>query len=90
MTLVNEEALFIQQDLKDLNAILEMRFGEVPAEVLDIMTNIRDLNRLQRLILVACNTPDWKVFVEELQEGEGAYRLTGERFNPLGMTSNEG
>lgn len=81
---------FVKQDQEDLTAILNMRFGEIPAEIALRIEGLHDLNQLQRLIIVACNAPDWKVFTEELDEGVQAYKLTGERFNPLGVTSMEG
>ncbi|MBN3526485.1 hypothetical protein [Paenibacillus apiarius] len=81
---VNQEEAFLKQDREDLLALLAIRFGTVPAETTKTIEQIQDFNRLQRLILAACNVPEWKVFQEELQEDEGSYRLLGERFNPLG------
>ncbi|BFH54105.1 hypothetical protein J6TS7_07150 [Paenibacillus dendritiformis] len=83
MELYQEEA-FLQQDRADLLALLSIRFGTVPDETADKIGQIRDFNRLQRLILAACNVPEWKLFEEELEEGEGSSRLVWERFNPIG------
>lgn len=84
MGLINEES-FMQQDREDLLAILNMRFGEITADVLQMIEEQNDLNILQRLILVASNAPVIDVFLEEIREGDQAYKLTGERYNPMGL-----
>lgn len=78
-----QEEAFLQQDRADLLALLAIRFGTVPAGAADKIGEIGDLNRLQRLILAACNVPEWKLFEEELEEGEASRRFVGERFNPI-------
>ncbi len=84
MGLINEES-FMQQDREDLLAILNMRFGEITADVLQMIEEQKDLNTLQRLILVASNAPVIDVFLEEIREGDQAYKLIGERYNPMGL-----
>ncbi|GJM79876.1 hypothetical protein HMSSN139_23720 [Paenibacillus sp. HMSSN-139] len=78
-----ELELFARQDREDLLAVLQMRFGEPDDEVKAKIASMGQLDELQRLILAACNAPAWNVFTEELWAGEGAFKLTGERFNPL-------
>lgn len=79
----HELELFAKQDREDLLAVLEMRFGELGDDVKARIASIDQLDELQRLILAACNASAWSVFAEELQAGGGAFKLTGERFNPL-------
>ncbi|MGG6312107.1 hypothetical protein [Paenibacillus macerans] len=78
-----ELELFVSQDREDLLAVLEMRFGMPGPEVRERVASIRSLDELQRLILAACNASDWSVFAEELQAEAGAFKLAGERFNPV-------
>lgn len=82
MFLFEKEAEFVQ-DREDLIAVLQMRFGDIPPGVIQNIYDLNDLDTLERLILVAANAPSFKVFLEELEEGSGAYRITGERFNPI-------
>lgn len=82
MFLFEKEADFVQ-DREDLLALLQMRFGEVPPSVIQNIYDLNDLDTLERLILVAANAPSFKIFLEELEEGSGAFRITGERFNPI-------
>lgn len=81
---LGEEEMFLRQDREDLREILTMRFGDIPEDVNTQIEHITDLNQLQRLILVACNSLDLRVFTEELGEPDQSFKLTGERFNPLG------
>jgi hypothetical protein len=83
-----EEESDMVQDREDLLSILRMRFGEVDPEVVENVYALKDLNTIERLILVAANAPTFNVFLEELQE-EGSFRIVGERFNPL-STFKEG
>jgi hypothetical protein len=73
---------FLEQDRKDLLALLRMRFETIPPEVVAQIDRIDQLDTLQRLILVAANAADWQVFLEELQAGNQAFKIAGERFNP--------
>lgn len=78
-----EEEAHLVDDREDLITVLKIRFGELPTHLTEAVYNISDLQTLERLILVAANAPDIHVFIEELEEGEGAFKLTGERFNPI-------
>jgi hypothetical protein len=84
-----EDADFVQ-DREDLIAVLRMRFGRVPAGVIDAIYKTNDMNTLERLILVAANAPTLQVFLEELEEGSGSFRILGERFNPINSLDEEG
>jgi len=76
------EANFVQ-DREDLIQILRMRFGEIAPGIIEKIYEISDLDTLERLILVAANAPTLRIFLEELEAGEGSFRLVGERFNPI-------
>lgn len=89
MSLNNDEQ-YLDVDRGDLKAILDMRFGESPLEITHKIDHIQDLNQLQRLIIVACNAPEWNVFLEELYQDDQANKLVGDRFNPMGITSMKG
>lgn len=78
-----EADAMLVDDREDLIAVLQMRFSNIPGEVVQRIYEIDDLNALQRLILVAANAPDWQVFMEELGTFKGSYRLVGESFNPI-------
>ncbi|WP_106497466.1 hypothetical protein [Lentibacillus sp. Marseille-P4043] len=84
-----EDANFVQ-DREDLIAVLKMRFGEIPSGVIDAIYKTNDMNTLERLILVAANAPTLKIFLEELEEGSGSFRILGERFNPINSLSEKG
>lgn len=78
-----KEADFIQ-DREDLISVLQMRFGNVPPSVIQKIYDINELDSLERLILVAANAPEFKIFLEEIEEGSEGFRIIGERFNPIG------
>jgi hypothetical protein len=84
----DEEMLALDQ--ADVLEILRMRFHTIPAEIVNKIKAIRQLDVLQRLILVAANAADWQVFLEELREGETSFRLLGERFDPTEHTTRRG
>lgn len=77
-----ENADFVQ-DREDLISVLRMRFGDINPGVIESIYELNDLDSLERLILVAANAPSLKIFLEELEEGEGSFRIMGERFNPI-------
>lgn len=77
-----ENAGFVQ-DREDLLSVLRMRFGDLNPGVIESVYELNDLDTLERLILVAANAPSLKVFLEELEEGSGSFRIMGERFNPI-------
>ncbi|MDQ6597598.1 hypothetical protein E2K98_05895 [Bacillus salipaludis] len=77
-----DDALLVD-DREDLIAVLRMRFGSIPGEMIEDIYGIVDMNALQRLILSAANAANWDVFLEEFNEGRDSFRLLGEKFNPL-------
>ena len=77
------EKLMLKQDLEDLLALLEMRFGTIPPDVYAEIGRIDKLDTMQRLILVAANAADWNVFVQELKAGDGAFKLVGDHLSPI-------
>lgn len=83
------EAGFVQ-DREDLLALLKMRFDSIPPGVVEAIYHIDSLDDLERLILVAANAPTFKIFLEELEEGRGSFRIMGERFNPIETTTERG
>jgi len=78
---MENEAMLIE-DREDLIGILRMRFGSISGEMIEKIYNINDNNTIERLILVAANAPTFEIFIEELKEGNWAFKITGERFNP--------
>jgi hypothetical protein len=73
----------LQIDQEDLLAVLSMRFGAVPEDIQTRIATATELDTLERLILVAANVPDWESFMEELDAGSRAFRLVGQRYDPL-------
>lgn len=82
MFLFEDEANIVE-DREDLLSILKMRFGEIPPKVIEEIYDVTSYETLERLILVASNVPSLKIFLEELKEGEGSFRILGDRFNPI-------
>lgn len=85
-----EEDAGLVQDREDLISVLKMRFGTIPSEVIEDIYGLNDLETLERLILAAANAPSFTIFLEELAEGTGTFRLVGERFNPLHSNMERG
>jgi len=85
-----EQEAQIGEDRQDLIEILHMRFGTLPPKVEERLYQLDDFETIERLILVAANAPTLQVFFEELKEGTEAFKLVGERFNPLQSLSREG
>lgn len=85
-----EEDAGLVGDREDLISVLKMRFGYLPPKVIEDIYKLNDLKTLERLILVAANAPSLKIFLEELEEGEGSFRITGDRFNPIESMVKEG
>lgn len=77
-----ENETMLIEDREDLIGILRMRYGSISGELIEKIYNINDNNTIERLILVAANAPTFEIFIEELKEGDGAFKITGERFNP--------
>ncbi|WP_186577038.1 hypothetical protein [Aquibacillus kalidii] len=79
-----EEESAIGQDREDLIELLKMRFGsEVSPELLETIYQLNSFETIERLILVAANAPNLAIFTEELLEGDGNFKIVGERFNPI-------
>jgi hypothetical protein len=78
-----EEDAELVRDREDLIAVLRMRFGKISPEMIDHIYELNDLDTLERLILAAANASELAIFQEELEAGEGSFRLVGDRFNPL-------
>ncbi|SFD77468.1 hypothetical protein SAMN05216238_10430 [Lentibacillus persicus] len=89
MFLFEDEANIVE-DREDLISVLKMRFGDIPPKVIEEIYAISSYETLERLILVASNVPSLKVFLEELKEGEGSFRILGDRFNPIEAQSEGG
>jgi len=79
---MQNEAMLVA-DREDLIAVLRMRFGDVPPEMIQEIYQIDLLDELQRLILAAANVPSWEVFLKEFANREGAFRIAGDLYNPL-------
>jgi len=78
-----ESDSMLVEDREDLIALLRMRFGQIPGEMIEKIYEMNDMNTLQRLILAAANAASFEIFVGELEEGVGPVRIAGEDFNPL-------
>ena len=70
-------------DREDLISLLRMRFGDIEPEIIEAVYELDDLATIDRLILVAANAPNLEIFLEELEEGEGSFKIMGDRFNPI-------
>lgn len=75
-------AEMLRIDREDLLTVLTMRFGAVPEPVRTRIAACHDTATLERLILVAANTPGWERFLSELEAGTAAFRLVGEALEP--------
>ena len=75
-------------DRRDLLALLDMRFGTVPQEVLAAIADIEDVSQIDHLILVAANAASWVDFIREVQEP--GFRIVGQGFDPLPETDGDG
>lgn len=74
-------------DREDLLAILTIRYGTVPSEVRERIEACRDLDTLERLVLVAANVPTWDVFLAELTAASDEFKVVGARFDPLSSST---
>ena len=75
------------EDRFDLIVLLEMRFGEVPREVVTVISAIDDFSQVDHLILVAANAAGWDEFLSELHQP--GFRIAGQGFDPLNQVSPE-
>lgn len=89
MFLFENEASFVD-DREDLLAILKMRFGDIPPGIIQAIYDIKEYDAIERLILVASNVPNFEIFIEELEEGSGSFRILGDRFNPIQSFNEKG
>jgi hypothetical protein len=78
-----ESEQYLVQDREELLYILRMRFGDIAPGIIEAIYDVHDLHTLERLILIAANAPTLKVFLEELEAGQGSFKIVGERFNPV-------
>lgn len=78
-----EKESMLVEDREDLIAVIQMRFGNVPGEMIEEIYQIDDSQSLQRLILAAANAHSFEVFLDELKNGRDSFRIAGEEFNPL-------
>ncbi len=75
------------EDRGDLIALLKMRFGAVPSELMTALSAINDFSQIDHLILVAANASGWSEFISEVcQPG---FRIVGQGFDPLRKTLSE-
>lgn len=72
-------------DRFDLIALLEMRFGDVPSDVMDTVSAIDDFSQIDHLILVAANAAGWNEFLSEIHQP--GFRIVGQGFDPLSQVS---
>ncbi|WP_232699247.1 hypothetical protein [Brevibacillus daliensis] len=79
----HEEDDLLAMDKEDVLEVLRIRFGDVPEDISNKINEIKKLDAMQRLIMVAANASNYNVFLEELLAGEASYKLLGERFDPL-------
>ncbi|WP_085992614.1 hypothetical protein [Oceanobacillus senegalensis] len=73
----------LAQDREDLIQVLRMRFGDVAPGIIEKVYEMNELDTIERLILAAANAPSLSIFIEELEAGDGSFKLVGERFNPI-------
>lgn len=78
-----EEENMLFDDREDLIALLQMRFGKLSGELIEKIYEIKEMNTLQRLILLAANAADWPVFLEEFYAVKDSFQLADETFTPL-------
>lgn len=79
----------LKSDATDLLGILNTRFGSIAQDVQLKITEISDLDVMDRLFLVAVNAASMAVFVTELFEGQHSFKIIGEDFNPLAKAKEE-
>ncbi|MDA8204654.1 MAG: hypothetical protein M0Z36_01195 [Thermaerobacter sp.] len=74
-------------DRADLIALLKMRFGEVPADVMASIAAIEDFSQIDHLIIVAANAAGWDEFLAEVRQP--GFRIVGQGFDPLSEVSRK-
>ncbi len=76
-------------DREDLYAIITMRFGAITKELRTLLLAIEEPTQVERLILVAANAPSLDILLDEIKQGDTAFRITGSRFDPLARDIKE-
>ena len=76
-------------DREDLLAIITMRFGAITKELQTLLFAIEKPTQVERLILVAANAPTLDILLDEIKQGDTAFRMTGSRFDPLAREIKE-
>jgi hypothetical protein len=70
----------LREDVVDLRAVLVMRFGGIPDDVEADLLALEDIERTNRLVLVAANAPDLDAFRAEIHSDIPAFRILSESF----------
>jgi len=73
----------VDQDIRDLLAVLELRFGEIDTVYRQKLIKMTDFSLINRLILVAANAPSLDIFLAELKNPEMNFKIVGEEYDPL-------
>ncbi|QRF76447.1 hypothetical protein Thermo_01969 [Thermoplasmatales archaeon] len=73
----------VDQDIRDLLAVLELRFGEIDTVYRQKLIKMTDFSLINRLILVAANAPSLDIFLAELNSPEMNFKIVGEDYDPL-------
>nr|NNM90585.1 hypothetical protein [Bacilli bacterium] len=76
-------------DREDLLAIITMRFGAITKELRALLLAMEEPPQVERLILVAANAPSPDILLDEIKQGDTAFRITGSRFDPLAREIKE-
>lgn len=72
-------------DVEDLLYVLRTRFGNIERNVEEKIFEIKDFNKINRLILVAANVNSFEDFLFELTDS-ATFKIVGNKFDPLGGT----
>ena len=83
-----EDEAMLVQDREDLIAVLRLRFGFVPPEVITKIYEISEMSEIGRLIITGANVPTWELFMKDLDGHKGAFRIAGDHYNPLERVRN--
>lgn len=72
-------------DVEDLLYVLRTRFGNIERNVEEKIFEIKDFNKINRLILVAANVNSFEDFLFELTDS-ATFKIVGNKFDPIGGT----
>ena len=78
----NNEAM-LAQDQEDLIAVLRMRFGSVPKDLVQSVYDTKDLDALEKLMLIAAEAEGIENFLKKMQDEMDRFHFTGDYFNPI-------